>query len=128
MLSASTQSPPSPLRLGTQALQRSGPVLVQVEDRVGTVRRPNLVGALVAKAAARTEISSDSKAGRHCIDFVILARLVSAADFRDTELNKRDRSRLRTVIPYCLNSDEAMDIPGAVEALDRLERAAKLSG
>jgi hypothetical protein len=41
----------------TQALNRSEPVLVLAEGRTGTVLRPNLVGALVAKAAARTETS-----------------------------------------------------------------------
>lgn len=111
----------------TQALQRSEPVSVLVEGRLGTVRRPNLVGALVGKAAARTEISSDRKADRHCIDFVVLAGLISAADFRDATLVKKDRSRLSRMIPYCLRSDEAMAVEFAAEALDRLERAAGLN-
>jgi hypothetical protein len=42
----------------TQALERSEPVMVLVEGRTSTVLRPNLVGALGGKAAARTKISS----------------------------------------------------------------------
>jgi hypothetical protein len=112
----------------TQALERSEPVTVLVEGRVGIVLRPNLVGALVGKAAARTEISSDRKADRHCVDFVVLASLMSVADFRDATLSKKDRYRLRRMIPYCLRSDEAMSVERAAAALDRLERAAKLNG
>lgn len=37
---------------GTQALQRSETIAVMVAGREGSVRRPNLVGALVGKAAA----------------------------------------------------------------------------
>ena len=70
----------------TQALKRSEPVMVMVEGRTGTVLRPNLVGALVAKAAARTEIPSDPASTRHCTDFVVLASLISARDFRETAL------------------------------------------
>jgi len=40
--------------------------MVLVEGRLGTVLRPNLVGALVGKAAARTEIASDPTSSRHC--------------------------------------------------------------
>jgi hypothetical protein len=111
----------------TQALERSDPVTVLVSGRVGTVLRPRLVAALIGKAAARTEISSDRKAERHCVDFVILAGLISAVDFRDVTLTKKDRDRLRRMIPYCLRSDEAMSVEYADEALDRLERAAGLN-
>jgi hypothetical protein len=58
---------------------------------------------------------------------VILAGLISAADFRDVTLTKKDRDRLRRMIPYCLRSDEAMSVEYADEALDRLERAAGLN-
>lgn len=111
----------------TQALERSEPVSVLVEGRVGMVLRPNLVGALVGKAAARTEISSDRNADRHCVDFVILAGLISAADFREATLVKKDRSRLSRMIPYCLRSVDAMDVEFAAESLDRLKVAAGLT-
>lgn len=112
----------------TQALDRSEPVIVRAMGRTGTVLRPNLVGALVGKAAARTEIASDRASTRHCTDFVVLANLVSARDFRETELMKKDRTRLRKMLTYCRNDDSAMSVENAVEALDRLERAAKSNG
>lgn len=57
--------------------------------------RPNLVAALIAKAAARTEIASGPASARHCDDVVVvLANLISARDFRDTELTTKDRTRL----------------------------------
>lgn len=106
----------------TQALQRSEAVSVRVEGVEGTVLGPDLLGALVAKAAARTEISVDPTADRHCIDFVVLAGLVAAADVGQDALSSKDRSRLRRMHPYCRGCDEAMVLEGATESLDRLER------
>ena len=57
-------------------------MLILAEGRTRTVLRPHLVGALVGKAAARTEIASDRASARHCTDFVVLANLVSARDFQ----------------------------------------------
>lgn len=111
----------------TQALRRSEPVAILVDGRTGTVLRPNLVGALVGKAAARTEIASDRASTRHCSDFVVLCGLISARDFRETELGKKDRARLRRMLTYCRKDDSAMSVENAAEALDRLERAAKLT-
>ncbi len=112
----------------TQALDRTEPVMILAEGRVGTVLRPNLIGALVGKAAARTEIASDRNASRHCTDFVVLASLVSARDFRETDLVKKDRARLRKMLTYCRQDDSAMSVENAAGALDRLERGAKLKG
>jgi len=110
----------------TQALKRSEAVMVVVEGRTGTVLRPNLVGALIGKAAARTEIPSDSASTRHCTDFVVLASLVSARDFRETALEKKDRARLRKMLTSCRKDAAAMSVENAAEALDRVERATKL--
>lgn len=111
----------------TQALSRTEPVTILIEGRTGAVLRPNLVGALVCKAAARTEIAADRASGRHCTDFVVLATLVSARDFRETLLGKKDRTRLRRMLAYCRKDDSAMSMENAIEALDRLERAANLN-
>ncbi|MFC7504465.1 hypothetical protein [Nocardioides sp. GCM10030258] len=111
----------------TQALNRSEPVLVTADGRTGTVLRPSLVGALVGKAAARTEIAADRASTRHCTDFVVLASLVSARDFREAALVNKDRTRLRKMLTYCRKDDSAMSVENATEALDRLERAAKLN-
>lgn len=106
----------------TQALERSAAVEVLVEGRTGSVLRPDLLGALVAKAAARTEIGTDPAADRHCVDFVVLAGLAAAVDFRASAMTKKDRSRLRNMLTYCRRSDEAMVVEHAAEALDRIER------
>lgn len=60
-------------------------------------RRPNLVGALVVKAAAHGN-PGDAARGRHRRDFVVLARLLRASDFASEELSKKDRQRLRSMI------------------------------
>ncbi len=110
----------------TQALSRSEPVSILAAGRTGTVRRPNLVGALVGKAAARTEIASDRASARHCTDFVVLAGLISARDFQEAGLTAMDRTRLRKMLTCCRTDDAAMAVDNAVEALARLERAAGL--
>ena len=111
----------------TQALNRSEAVTVRAEGRTGMVLRPNLVGALVAKAAARIEIASDRAGARHCTDFVTLAGLISARDFRSTDLARKDRSRLRKMVACTRRETSAIAVEGAAEALDRLERAAGLT-
>lgn len=110
----------------TQALHRSEPVSVLVEGQAGTILRPNLVGALVGKAAAGTEIGSGQGGSRHLADFVVLAGLVSARDFRMVHLEKKDRRRLSRMLDRCRDDGAAMSTDGAGEALDRLHRAAKL--
>lgn len=112
----------------SQALNRTEPVIVEVMGRSGTVLRPNLIGALIGKAAARNEITKDRASARHCTDFVVLANLVSARDFRETELSKKDQQRLRRMLTSCRDEESAMSVENASEALDRLERAARLIG
>jgi hypothetical protein len=120
--------PTVPAPGSTQALARTEAIVVQVGDRVGTVLRPTLVGALVAKAAARTEIINDRARARHCTDFVVLANLIAARDFREADLNKKDRQRLRKMVTHCRADASAMLVENAAQALDQLERAAKLNG
>jgi hypothetical protein len=118
-----TDSPTIPTPGGTQALERSESVAVSVEGRVGSVRRPTLVGALVMKAAAHTAVGDPSK-GRHRSDFATLASLVAARDFRGIVLTKKDRRRLADMIIATRADTEAMaGIEDAGESLDRLERA-----
>jgi hypothetical protein len=122
-----TGSPTLPTAGGTQALRRSETIAVTVEGREGSVRRPNLVGAVVAKAAAHTN-PGDPGRGRHRRDFVILAGLLTARDFRDETLTKKDRQRLRVMLVSVLE-DRALllEIPNAATSLDRLATAAGLS-
>jgi hypothetical protein len=73
-----TGSPTLPTAGRTQALQRSETVEVIVAGREGAVRRPNLIGALVGKAAALSN-AGDPDSGATDETFVILAGLHRSA-------------------------------------------------
>jgi hypothetical protein len=119
-------SPTIPTPGGTQALQRSASVAVTVDGREGFVRRPNLVGALVLKAAAHTAVGDPAR-GRHRFDFATLAALVAAQDFRGVELTKKDRNRLRDMVAATRADPKVMFVLDDVEeSLSRLERVAGL--
>ena len=81
----------------TQAFGRSGVVVVEVDGVTGQIRRPDIVGALLGKAAAVTKISSQSAASRekHLRDFDSLARLLGVADRERAGLTRSER---RTII------------------------------
>ncbi len=97
--------------------------MVSVEGREGSVRRPTLVGALIMKAAAHSAIGDPAK-GRHRSDFVTLASLIAARDFRGVELTKKDRRRLKDMIAAVRSDTEVMTgIEDAENTLIRLERA-----
>lgn len=113
---------------GTQALRRSETVAVNVDGRDGFVRRPNLVGALVIKAAAHNN-AGDLAPRRHRQDFVVLAGLLSAADFAAEDLNATDRRRLRSIVAAIgLDRELLLETPDAETAIDRLTVAAGLDG
>lgn len=122
-----TGSPTLPTQGGTQALQRSEVVAVTVDGREGFVRRPNLVGALVVKAAAHTNIG-DHDPRRHRRDFLVLAGLITASDFADEKLSKKDRQRLRGIL-HAIENDRALllEVPGAADSIARLKLAADLN-
>lgn len=121
-----TGGPTLPTAGGTQALRRSETIGVTAGGREGSVRRPNLVGALVGKAAALSN-SGDPGPGRHRRDFVILAGLLTARDFRGEELTKKDRQRLRAMIA-AVKKDRVLliEVPNAEVSLERLGTAADL--
>ncbi len=121
-----TGSPTLPTQGGTQALQRSKVVAVTVAGRHGSVRRPNLVGALIVKAAAHTNIG-DQDPRRHRRDFLVLAGLIKAADFANEELSKKDRQRLLGILA-AIERDRALllEVPGSATAIARLKLAADL--
>jgi hypothetical protein len=111
---------------GSQALARAETVDVEIEGRRGHVRRPNLIGALIMKAAAHEAIG-DSAKGRHRRDFATLAALIAARDLRDAALRPKDRQRLRSIIAAIRIDEEVMfGMDGAAAALDRVERGAGL--
>ncbi len=121
-----TGSPTLPTAGGTQALQRSEVVAVTVGGREGSVWRPNLVGALVVKAAAHGN-AGDPGVARHRRDFVVLAGLVTTADFANEQLTRKDRQRLRLIVTAIKNDRELLlEIPGATAVIERLKVAAEL--
>lgn len=82
---------------GTQALHRSESVHVRLGTRTGWVRRPNMVGALVMKAAAH-ETDRGQTGRRHREDFITLVTLLAARDLRGADLTKTDGRRLRAMV------------------------------
>lgn len=81
-----------------KALNRTSVQAVKVEGRTGAVLRPSLLGALGAKAAART-VMLDPKRDRHLTDFAVLSTLLTPADVRDEEpLDALERDRLRSML------------------------------
>jgi hypothetical protein len=121
-----TGGPTLPTQGGTQALQRSETLAVTVDGQEGFVRRPNLVGALVVKAAAHTN-TGDRDPRRHRRDFLVLAGLVTASDFANEDLTTKDRHRLRSILAAIEKDREMLlETAGAPESIARLKFAARL--
>ena len=81
----------------SQALGRVSLVRAELDDNTAAVvRLPTLVGALLGKAAAATEIISMSPAERakHVRDVDALARLLGPADRAGAALTNKERSTL----------------------------------
>ncbi len=107
---------------GTQALHRSEGVEVQVSSRLGSVRRPLLISAMILKAAARTETNGPALE-RHCLDFAALAAMMASSDVVAFDLESKDKRRLRKMIELTRASRDAMDQnPIAGRRLERLEK------
>lgn len=79
---------------GTQALQRAERVPVRHGDRVVHVPRPNLLGAIVVKAAA---VHSDPHPQRHLRDVAFLCSIVTDPRAIRAEMSAKDLQRLRAV-------------------------------
>lgn len=107
---------------GTQALNRSEAVGVQIGGRVGAVLRPTLLSAMILKAAARLETTGPAHE-RHCLDFAALAAMLAASDMTAFELTAKDKRRLRNMVALTRKSTLAMEqSPDAARRLDRLEQ------
>lgn len=105
-----------------QALDRSEGVEVALGGRVGVVRRPNLLGALVAKAAAHSVILDRARA-RHLVDFAVLTTLLRPAD-RVDRAGRRDREHLDAALAALANDPRSWaGVDGAEAGLARLRLA-----
>lgn len=105
-----------------QALDRTEQLEVQVAERTGTVRRPHLLGALVAKAAANT-VALDPRRGRHLADFAALTTLLHPDD-DIASAGKRDREYLDNMLEAMTQDPRPWaGVPGAADGLARLRLA-----
>lgn len=83
----------------TQAFRRSELVTVTFEGVEATIRRPNLIGALLGKVAAVTKIPSQTNAERtkHRHDADALAQLLGPHDRRSADLTRTERRMLESL-------------------------------
>jgi hypothetical protein len=82
------------VRGGTQALERAELLPVRHNERVAYVPRPNLLGAIVIKAAA---VSNDPNPRRHVRDVALLCSLVNEPLVLRQTMTRKDRQRLAGV-------------------------------
>lgn len=104
-----------------QAVDRAEDVAVSVMGRDGTVRRPTLLGALVAKAAAMEVVIDDGRS-RHIHDFATLATLVHPSDAFGT-VTKADRTRLDNMLGHLVHDPSWKSIDSAIDGVERLRLA-----
>jgi hypothetical protein len=94
---------------------------IQHGERFGTILRPSLLGALVAKAAALS-IPEGARGQRHIVDFCNLAPLVGRRDVAD--LTPKDRQRLRKMLSAATDHPEIVaGVDGAADGLERIALA-----
>lgn len=99
-------------------LNRSEDLEIEVAGRVGTVRRPTLLGSLIAKAAAHTV--GDGK-DRHRQDFAVLASLLGANDLRGANLTRGEKKYLTRMLAATLDDPVALELsPDVRNGLARL--------
>jgi hypothetical protein len=101
------------------ALKRSETVIVDVAGATGAVRRPSLLGACIAKAAAYS-VTVESNREKHLDDIALLASMLSARDLRRAGLAKSERRYLRGALPDARTHYAVPRMDGAAEGLDRL--------
>lgn len=95
---------------------------VVLNGRVGSVRRPNILGALVAKGAAHSVVL-DRARSRHLIDFAVLTTLIRPSDAVH-EARRRDREHLGSALA-ALEADRRAwaGVEGAEAGIARLRLA-----
>ncbi|GAA1750708.1 hypothetical protein [Aeromicrobium alkaliterrae] len=109
---------------GQIAVDLSELVDVQVGDRIGRVRRPTLMGALIAKAAADTTVSvSGATAGRHLEDFVTMSAMLKVPDLAGSPSTKTQRRYVARALGRVSSRTDLMeDHPDSRVGLARLAR------
>jgi hypothetical protein len=104
-------------------LNRAEHVDVRLPDRTeGTIPRPTLQGALIAKAYAYT-VPLDLARDRHLTDFTVLSTLVSAADDIGVGLTRTERNKVGNALVNARENPLALAVEGGAEGLARLRLA-----
>jgi hypothetical protein len=89
----------------TQALRRTELIPIAVDEEVCWIPRPNLLGAIVAKATAADVDNQDVE--RHFSDVVFLAGLVADPIALREEVDRKDRQRLQRLVTLLPEDDPA---------------------
>jgi len=86
------------------------------------IRRPNLLGALVAKAAAHSVVLDHARA-RHLVDFAVLTTPLRPSD-RTDQAGRRDRKYLEAALAApAADKRSWASVDGATEGVARLRLA-----
>ena len=105
-----------------QALDRTEVVEVALGGRTGVIRRPNLLGALVAKGAAHSVVLDRART-RHLVDFAVLTTLLRPSD-RVDQAGRRDREYLEAALAALAADPRTWaGVDGAAEGVARLRLA-----
>jgi len=108
---------------GQAVLDRAEVVELELDGRDGRIRRPDLLGALSAKAAAYTN-QLDGGRDRHLIDFTVLATLIGRGDIDARSLTRNDFQRISNALGnLAFRRDVADDVEDGTEGLERLRLA-----
>lgn len=114
--------PALPTPGGQLAINRSEPLDVVVDGRQGTISRPSLIGALIAKSST-VEITDDPARERHVWDFLTLLTLMGPRDFRAIgPLEALEKNRLRRMSASARHHAPRLPITGYQIQLASLER------
>ena len=97
---------------GTQALQRTEAITVQIAGATALIRRPNLIGAIIIKAKAATSLAPGPRGkDRHFGDLNTLVNLLTRQDYTTAELTKNEQKLLKTA------SSKGLLAPETISAL-----------
>lgn len=97
------------------------PVILPTGE-VGSVWRPTITGALIAKAFAYS-VPLDRAKERHLLDFATLSTLISASDRVGDGLTRREQQVLSNALRASAAYAGVRAMQGAAEGLDRLRLA-----
>jgi hypothetical protein len=102
-------------------LDRATPLAVSLAEETGTIFRPTLQGALLAKAYAYS-VWNDPLRRRHLEDLATLSMLIRVSDRVREGLTSRESSKLATARRAAIADPLVMGMAGAEEGLARLQQ------